>query len=54
MQASLRPRHYHLLSDGELQLLLPVFSVLRDRRASLLDEFFKRYIAHFGSQASLG
>jgi len=54
MQASLRPRHYHLLSDGELQLLLPVFSVLRDRRAALLDEFFKRYISHFGSHATLG
>ncbi len=54
MQASLRPRHYHLLSDGELRQLLPVLGHLRERRAMLLDEFFKRYVSHFGSQVTLG
>ena len=54
MLASLRPRHYHLLSDGELRQLLPVLGHLRERRAMLLDEFFKRYVSHFGSQVTLG
>ena len=54
MQASSRPRHFHLLSDGELQLLQPVLRHLGDQRDALLDEFYKRYLSHFGAQVTLG
>ncbi|MBP8196750.1 MAG: sigma-54-dependent Fis family transcriptional regulator [Deltaproteobacteria bacterium] len=54
MQASSRPRHFHLLSDGELQLLQPVLRHLFDQRDALLDEFYKRYLSHFGAQVTLG
>ena len=54
MQASSLPRHFHLLSDGELQLLQPVLRHLFDQRDALLDEFYKRYLSHFGAQVTLG
>ncbi len=54
MQPPSHPRHFHLLSDAELQALVPVLRYLREQRTRVLDEFYKRYIVHFGQQVSLG
>ncbi|HNF96244.1 MAG TPA: sigma-54 dependent transcriptional regulator [Pseudomonadota bacterium] len=54
MQAPSLARHFHLLSDADLQALAPVLRHLREQRTRVLDEFYKRYLIHFGQEVSLG
>ncbi len=44
----LRPRHFHLLSDQNLDDLRPISETFLQRRSEIAREWYQQYLVHFG------
>ena len=47
------PRHFHLLSDQDLDELRPMFETIARRRSEIVRDWNQQYVLHFGDSRSL-
>jgi len=49
----LSPRHFHLLSDQDLEELRPISQTIVQRRGEIVPDWYQKYVHHFADSRSL-